>query len=229
MFTDYTLTLHIDRLVGGIPRHPEIVKRWQEARWPKGAVATDLADAGITPETAAAQTVDELGDNAMSEEEVAAVWTSFATVGEGDASRPVIESRQIKAMLKESANIIKNMPEVRVAGKAIPLRAKLAERVFPAPKWMPILNDSNPDKPVEVLSLERPIHVMTAQGPRTALKRTDYVDDARLVVTLRVLDDGVITEKVLRSILDHASLNGVGTDRSQGAGTFEYDLEKRGE
>jgi hypothetical protein len=208
MWNEFNLKMSVDRLVGGIPRHPEIVKRWQEARWGK-PLPTDPQ----TPDEAAAITVENLGNQAMSDEEKAAIWTGFA---EKDGYL-VIESRQVKAMLKESANIVKPLvPDTR--GKTIPLRSRVAERVFVHPHFLS-LGVAQPTG-----TIERPIHVMTAQGPRTALKRTDYVDNPVIECTLRVLDDGMITEKILRFILDHASENGLGTDRSQGAGTFTYEL-----
>lgn len=212
MWNHYTLEMQIDRLVGGLPKHPEIIKRWQEARWPTGGDAV----AGKTVDQATAETVEALGDQALSDGEVAGVWTGFA---ERDGSL-CIEERQVKAMLKESANILRTLLPVR--GKVIPLRSKLAERVFVSPHWIS-LGRAEADETVE-----RPIHVMTRQGPRSALKRTDVCRDVKVTAELRVLDDGIISEATLRSILDHASVNGLGTDRSQGAGTFSWELTKHG-
>lgn len=215
MFIDYALTMYIDRLVGGIPRHPELVKRWQEAKFPESQARLEAGDPK-TAEEATDRTVEALGAQAL-EEEAEKVWTGFI---EADGFL-AIESRQIKAMLKESANIIRTMvrlPNQR-SNTPPPLRARVAERVFVTPNKV-VLSVREPTGTVE-----RPIHVMTQQGPRTALKRTDYVDDAEIRAKLRVLDDGLITEDILRMILDHASLNGIGTDRSQGNGTFTYKLE----
>jgi|SRR5262245_1465178 len=207
MWKHYRLELSVDRLVGGIPKNPDIVKRWQEARWNERKLeAGDPA----TPEEAAEITIEMLGEQMEAEEK--GIWTGFVEAPEGGLA---VESRQIKACLKESANILRTM--IRVHGKTIPLRARLAERVFVVEHLLPLGVD-------QAQSRERPIHVMTAQGPRTALKRTDYVVDAKLSCTLKVLDDGVISETILRDILDHASLNGLGTDRSQGEGTFTYVL-----
>jgi len=220
MFDNYDLILHVDRLVGGIPKHPEIIKRWQEAHLtgkpgePNAATATD-------------ETLALLGPQALDlDEVVAGIWTGFVTDKDGNLGW---EARTVKAMLKESANIVRTIRDAMVKDgkggyKSIPLRARLAERVFVAPKVITIMKD---DKPItEPESGERPIHVMTQQGPRTALKRTDYVEDVVLTCTLEVLNDGVITDKILRVILDHAQRNGLGTDRSQGNGTFTYKLTK---
>ena len=224
MWIYYDLTMHVRNLAGGIPKHKDLVKSWQESNWPTGRVAVELEEKGITPETAAEKTIDELGDNAV-DEAIDKVWTGFA-MNEG---RIVLENRNVKAMFKESANIVKDLHEAQINGKKVALRAKLAERVFVDPVWITILDDIHPDLEPEIISPERPIHVMTARGPRTALKRVDQVTRARLVCTLKVLDDPAIkiSEKHLRLILDHASENGIGTDRSQGCGVFTYELTKR--
>lgn len=211
MWVYYRLTINCAELVGGVPRHPEIVRRWQESRWPAKGRSRD-GDMPGSVDDATARTVVQLGDQAFAEEDVAAVWTGFLS----DDTGLVLEARAVKAMLKESANVCKSL--VRVNGKPVPLRARLAERVFVEPRLIP-LGVAEPSG-----TREKPIHVMTARGPRTALKRTDYVSDVKLVCRLKVLDDGFITEEMLRTILDHASANGLGADRSQGYGTFTYEL-----
>jgi len=214
MFLNYNLTLHVDRLVGGIPKHPTIIKRWQEAHL-KGKEGEPTAEAATDA------TLNLLGSQAMDPEEVIqGIWTGFVTLASDELA---LENRNVKAMLKESANIVKALPDAQVRGKQIPLRARLAERVFINPRLIRITKDGVGITEPE--SVERPIHVMTMQGPRTALKRTDFVEGVDLACHLEVLDDGAITEKLLRLILDHGSRNGIGTDRSTGAGTFTYELE----
>jgi|SRR5262245_60847752 len=209
MFKPYRLDLTIDRLVGGIPKHPSIVEKWQAARWNEKAKL--LPGDPTSPEEAAERTIELLGEEVH--EEVAGIWTGFVQHPDGGLG---FEGRNVKAMFKESANILRTM--VLVKGKVIPLRARVAERVFVKPNVISL----GMDKPTG--TIERPIHVMTAQGPRTALKRTDYIDNAKVSCQLLVLEDGMITQDILTDILTHASLNGIGTDRSQGAGTFEFIL-----
>lgn len=216
MWNYYDLTMTVDTLVGGTPKHPEIVQRWQEARWPKNPARVLQPGDPQTPAEAADVTVELLGDQAIGDDEVQGIWTGFVTTDDGELA---VEARQVKAMFKESANILRTM--LKVGGKVIPLRAKLAERLFVAPKLIGLGVREPSD------TTERPIHVMTARGPRTALKRTDLVRDAKVAVELRVLDDGIITEHILRSILEHAAVNGFGTDRSQGNGTFQWELARR--
>ena len=227
MYEYYDLHLDmVDNLIGGIPKHPDIVRRWQEARMPSEA---RMAAEGITVEGATAQTVEDLGSQAIDpDEEAKSVWTGFV---EKDGII-CLETRNVKAMFKESANIVKDMRQMKklTGDKKIALRARVAERVFVlgmpgrSKKFIPLYKGGEPQGSAE--SLERPIHVMTARGQRTALKKTDFVNEAQLDMVLQVLNDGVITEDILRIILEHAALNGLGTDRSQGNGMFDYELKK---
>ncbi len=216
MWNTYQLELVVDKLTGGLPKHPEIVRRWQEAKWPTGGDAVT----GKTIEQATAETIDLIGEP---NEEVSGIWTGFvsARFEEPGIQFACIEARIIKAMLKEAANIVKNLTLLRdpKTGKTPGyLRSKVAERVFVSPRLIRVCEED------KVKSAERPIHVMTMRGPRTALKRVDYVEDVPLSCTLRVLNDKVITEKVLRVMLDYAQDGGLGTDRSIGSGTFTYKL-----
>src|SRR5262245_52200872 len=123
MWKFYDLAIKLDHaIVGGIPKHPEIVKRWQEAHWPEKAEKLLPADPK-SPEEAAAQTLEMLGEQAIEAEEKAlSVWTGFVENGEGLC----IENRNIKAGLKESANIVRKFfPSAK--GTFPPLKAQLAE------------------------------------------------------------------------------------------------------
>src|SRR5262245_33503995 len=99
MWKHYQLDLDVDRLVGGIPKNPEIVKRWQEARWNDKAKL--LPGDPTTPEEAAELTVEMLGEQMEAEEK--GVWTGFVEHPDGGLG---FEGRNVKAMLKESANIL---------------------------------------------------------------------------------------------------------------------------
>lgn len=62
---------------------------------------------------------------------------------------------------------------------------------------------------------------MTMQGPRSSLKLFDYIDQPTITFRLRVLNDGVFKEEMLKSILEYCQENGLGADRSQGFGQFD--------
>jgi hypothetical protein len=74
---------------------------------------------------------------------------------------------------------------------------------------------------------ERPISVMTRQGPRTAIKRSEYVLRPFVTFDVCILHDGIgkgiIGPRELAGILDLAQWLGLGADRSQGSGTFSVE------
>ena len=210
LWNHHRLTFHLDDIAGGLPTDARLIDAWQQARWSK--VAKLLPEDPQNPEEAAKRTRELLGPEVPEE----AGWTTFAR---DDQQRLCIEGRQIKAALKESANILKTL--IKIGDKTVPLRARLAERVFVVERLLPLLPErQEPDD-----TIERAIHVMTAQGPRDALKRTDIVRKAELVCTLKVLNDGMFTHDILSTLLDHGSENGLGADRSQGFGRFTFELE----
>ena len=190
MWQHYTVTLQFrDRIVGGIPKSKEMIEGWLTAR-----DKPELID----------QTVQEMGNQLN--ETIETMWTGFKSDDEG----LYIEGRQIKAMFKEAANIIR-----RAIGFDGFMRARVAEKVFITPDRVH-LGVKEPTG-----WEEKPIHVMTRQGPRNALKRYDYVDQPRITFRIRVLDDGTITEEHLRALLDYAQEGGLGADRGQGMGKFD--------
>lgn len=73
---------------------------------------------------------------------------------------------------------------------------------------------------------EKPIHVSGPQGPRNALKAAEYVEGAEIQFIIRVLktapaDKRHISMEMLNDVLYQAQDDGLGADRSQGAGKFD--------
>jgi hypothetical protein len=133
-------------------------------------------------------------------------WTGFKT-REGML---VLESRCVKAMIKECANILKGPKILDVKN----FKSKIAERVFVEPSEIVLGKEpSGWDK--------RVVHVMTAMGPRSSIKLYDYFAEPEIEFRLKVLKDALVTEDHLRTILEYAQENGIGADRSQGFGQFD--------
>jgi len=180
----YKVTLSFrKRLVGGIPQQPDALRRWLEFRGKEQHYTEMLG--GIEP----TQT-PKIG---------------FLRDDEG----LYIESRQIKAGLKEAANAIKSIAGVRN------MRAKVKERVFVSPARIRL------DREVPDGDFVRIVHGMTMLGPRTSMKICEYVEKPEITFFLKVLDDGVITEEHLRMMFEWLSEAGLGAERSQDEGKFE--------
>lgn len=194
MYKHYEVEMKVkNRIVGGIPKNPKVIGQWIEASMNK-------ADK-VKKEEVIKETVEAVGADEFAEK----MWTGFKS----DSKIGLyIEGRQIKAMLKEGANVLKTLlHETR-------FRSKLAERVWVSPDKIS-LGVKEPTG-----SDERTVHVMTRQGPRSALKKFDYVEKPTITFQLEVLNDGVVTRKRLDAVLKYCAKNGLGAMRSQGEGVI---------
>ncbi len=206
-----------DRIVGGIPQDPKMIEGWIGAKMPE-LKAEEKADL-------AARTAAELP--AATEEAAKSMWTTFKR----DETGLYLEGRNVKALLKEVSNILRDKllkgeaKELEAASSKAKnrftnLKSKVAERAFVEEDKIRFTRGDQVLKAVDGTE-ERPIHVITAQGPRTALKRFDYVNaPAELTFHVRFLSDGVVDLKLLETIFEYGGWNGLGADRSQGNGQF---------
>lgn len=189
-----------DRICGGMPRNKELIRAWVES-------TTGHAD---EKSEALIQENAELVVNAVAEK----CWNGFPE----DEYGLFIPTRNVKAMLKQSAQLLgiygkkRGSKQILAEGMEVKALKGRADRV-------------RLDKPAPDGTDEGAIHVMTAQGPRTALRRMDYVTEPVLDFEIWVLktepaENRHIGEKQLIEILSHACENGLGASRSQGEGKF---------
>ncbi len=196
MWVKYDVAIKLRKeLVGGWPKSPETRNALYRARG-----LDDLVEELPDPAT-----LSEEERELLKEQVAQKSWTGFHQNGDG----LYMESRYIKAMMKEAANVLK--PIIGIKN----YRSKVAERVFVDPHEIP-LHKREADG-----MIERPIHVMTAKGPRTSLVIADYIMQPEISFTLRVLNDDLVTEEHLRTMLEYAQENGLGKDRSQDFGKFD--------
>lgn len=216
-FKRASITLTIDRIIGGVPTDPNLIAGWLKANMPD---ATEAAR-----EKLAATTLAEVPK--VVDDESKAMWTTFKRTPAGHVC---IESRQVKSAFKEAANILRETLQTQ-EGKDVKksrftaLRAKLAERLFVEGDKLTLLDPENKPLTKPTGTEETPIHVMTAQGPRTALKKYDYCSDVRITFVVRWLDDKVVDEELVRALLEFMAWNGLGASRSQGNGQFTWTLK----
>ena len=196
MWVNFNVTLKLrDKLVGGYPKNPEA-----EAAMLKARGLEDLIPPPVDPTT-----LSEEDQKALKEQAIAKSATGFKSNGQG----LYLESRQIKAMLKEAANVTKVMLGLKN------MKSKIAERVFIEPTEI-YLGKDRPDG-----TDTRIVHAMTMQGPRSSLKFCDFILQPEVSFRLRTLNDGLITGEYLRTLLEYAQENGLGADRSQDFGKFD--------
>jgi hypothetical protein len=201
LYDRYRVTIKIrDRICGGMPRNPDLIKTWVES-------TTEHADEiseKLTQENA------ELVVNAVAEK----CWNGFPE----DAQGLFIPCRNIKACLKQSAQLLGIYKNKRGSKQILAEGMEVKGLNNPTRVY---LGKTEPDG-----TDESAIHVMTAQGPRTALRRMDYVTEPTLSFEVWILKTAPqetrhIGEEQLVEILCHASENGLGASRSQGEGKLD--------
>lgn len=197
-------------VMGGIPKHPDIIQSWLEARAASGTALAKIENPTPLADLAE-QVAAEVHAAAVQENKV---WCGFKS----DDLGLYVDGFHLKSHLKDCANIMQASSGIRN------LKAKLADRVYVVePRLHFAINGHHVTEPDGYW--EHPVHVMTMQGPRSALKRSDYVEKSVITATLRVLGDGVISEELLRSVLEYGSIHGFGAERGLGNGRYEWKLE----
>lgn len=220
LFARYSVRLEFrDRLMGGVPKDPKLIEGWLRSK------------AGVTDEEelrqATIRTLRELGveiDTGASFDEMRQaseqVASDLKTNGfKSNGHGLYIEERQIKAMLKESVNVIFAGAKWGTTRKGP--RNYTAERVFVAEPSAVLLGKNEPDGVELFLG-----HVSDASGRRSTLTYYEYVVQPTLEFEVMVVEDG-ISEDQWAFIWVHAEENGLGALRSQGFGRFDVTRWER--
>jgi len=212
LYDIYYVKLHaVDRICGGRPKNPELIRSWVES-------TTGHKD--DQSEALTKQALEELVDETTEKS-----WNGFP----GDAHGIFLAARQIKALFKECATMRRVTVDKRGSKqifqhgfeiKATPEQEKMtghADRIYMTFDGEVVKESHGFD--------EGPIHVQTPQGPRTALKRVDYVEDVDIEFEIWVMGTASaetrhVGEVEIIDMLTFGQENGLGADRSQGHGKF---------
>jgi len=190
-----------DRLCGGVPRNKELIKAWVTA-------GTEHDD-----EITVAQTQE--AKDAIINDVAEKSWIGFF---EDPEKGLWLHARNVKAAFKQGASMLR-ITKDKIGSKQIFAEGSEIKGVDGSDRIY--LDRKAPDG-----TDEKPIHVMTAQGPRTALKRFDYVTKAKISFEIWVLktsdkEKRHVGEDDLIHVLTFLQENGIGADRSQGEGKFD--------
>lgn len=191
------------RLCGSVPLSKELIRPWLESRMPN-----------TKPDDA--RPIDEI------EEEVIATIQETeerTTLGfQQDENGLYVRAGTIKAHIKDCANQVKDVLKIKA------LRSKVANKVFIEPDPVYILRANGEHIKDVDGEFERAVHVMTAQGPRNALKRIRYIEQPILRFTVRLLEDKEVTPDVLLDIFKYGAVHGYGGERGMGEGRYSYSF-----
>lgn len=211
--------IKLDRICGGIPSDPKVAKGWLESKLGakddliRDMVAEVMAERGISAEEAA-DVVD-----------IRKHLNGFKRTQDGLL---YIEGRQVKAMLKESANIRWPYPVVvwgpngrrKAASEKGQGRGKLSSSFFAEHVFV--------QEDVISLGVTEPTDIIQ-RFPQTwrgsAIQYEEYVDECEIGFT--VATDYPFTEEEWAMVWLTAEQNGLGATRSQGYGRFKVTQWKR--
>jgi hypothetical protein len=219
LFTRYAARIEFrDKLLGGVPRQPKLIEGWLRSR-------AGLTDGDEIRHTML-RTLVELGvnvDSSMSFEQLEqaseAVAARKQTTGFKTGEHGLfLEARQVKALLKESSNIVFSGERFGPTRKTA--RPFVAERIFVEPDrlW---LGAAEPD------GVEMTVgHVVGAAGPCSIIGYHEYVCQAALEFTVLTMRDW-LTPDQWSDIWVHAQENGLGALRSEGFGRFYIERWQR--
>jgi len=199
-----------DRLIGGIPIVAESDdRREQYENWLRGqGVENDPSFSTSLPEMLVADP-----EMPVSVEDITGLETGFRRNDKG----LYLEARQIKALLREASQRLGLIKVVR--GMRQVMQHDLHVRALDGTQRISlgVVEPNGHD--------QRPISVLTRQGPRTSIKRFEYVSQPTLHFQVKILSggigDGLLDEERLRDMLVFGGEVGLGADRSQGEGTYD--------
>lgn len=217
--TTYQVELQVRNvMVGGVPASENVIRKWLESR-------LELRDTAL--EEMLQRTLKDRFPNETPplDKQIEALMDDPDGPSINGFKRDQVtgeltyEGRCMKAALKEFANSA--YPGVDWPGKdkvskgfRKGLMNTLAERVF-VPEVFIGMGVKQPDR-VE----ERIKHVMTPQGPKSAINRVEIVETPRLHFTVRVHDDFLPQEAWAR-IWERGEDIGIGADRGRSDGQFD--------
>lgn len=215
VFTTYHAQLVFrDKIMGGTPKNPKVIEGWlrskagvNEVEELRRMLLRTLLEIGadVTPDMSYEQL------EAASERLAASKQTNGF---KQDEHGLYLESRTIKAMLKECCNILYAGDRWGKTKKGP--RSFLAERVFVNPDKVR-LGVMEPDGVDLFIG-----HTSGPKGPQSNLTYYEYVQRAEIVFDVMVLQDAIEHEHWPELWLA-AQENGLGALRSQGFGRFDIE------
>ncbi len=206
----YHIDIAVEKLHGGTPLDPNIVEGWIKSKLSKNHPTEHILDliretmnelgiskADLADEKKLAQVISETGRKQLS---------GFKR---DDKNVLFFEGRQLKAMLKEAANIAYPWPQHKLRGKS--WKKVIAEHVF-------VVEDRISLDVDEADGVETRF-VTTRFG--SSIKREEILRNVRMKFT--VMTDLDLKKDQWYDMLTYAEKQGVGASRSQGFGTFSVE------
>ncbi len=135
-------------------------------------------------------------------------WTGFMR----DKKGLFIKSYMIKGFLKHAGDVLKDQLGIRA------MKSKIDDYIFITPLHL----YPDPQSNGNLQHIERSLRVMTMQGPRVTLARSDYLPEGtKWKFKLINLWPNLFKEKLLKGLFAYGKLMGLGQFRNGNYGAFE--------
>lgn len=225
MWTNLNLEMRFTvPLCGGVPRNDDLVKKWVELRKATEAEHAKMKDP---------KTLDQVADERVAttdtldvDEEMSKVWVGFSRDSDGFL---FIRGGALRAHLKDAAQVLGRIFKLgRIEGMDVIklFAAKLKDSLYIKEDQIRLLNGDGIAMKQATGYRDATMSVMTAQGPRTCLKRVDFVSPCTMKATLQLLYGSEIKQEHIQKCLEYGCVHGFGQDRSLQFGRYEFTLEE---
>lgn len=233
----------LKQLCGSVPGNPELIAKWLEVRMAKNKPAegksleelkTEVVDSLVAPSEAVPQVALLVfqRDNGDDRGNVTLQVTGekkkdgAAEYVPGDGGL-VMRAGTMRAHLKDCARIIsaqymKREDGVRAFSTMVINGVYLDEQQY----WLPLFKDGRRVMEADG-NRDKPIHVKGPRGENiNALKNFEYVNNAELRFTLKVLGESV-SEEQLRVLFQYGGVHGYAGERGDGEGRYTFTLTRK--
>ena len=206
----------IEDLLGTVPLNPEVYAAHIVTKTRK-----EIAKASLSPELKK-QYEERLDKGGVEEKETVPEAEEKGHTGfHQDDDGLFLYDYLIRGFLKAAASAIKDKVNRGKTKKIIPWahKAMVDELIFVSPRRIH-LGKTEPDG-----LLERPLRAETAQGPRVALARSDYISAGlEFDFEIHVIDDIKVPKKLLIMLLKYGKEKGLGQFRNGSYGRFMFKM-----
>jgi len=192
----------VDRLCGSMPMSKDLVPIWLKSRMPNQK-----------PDNA--RPMEEIEHEVLASIEETEERTMLGF--QSDDTGYWVRGGNVKAHLKDCANQIKDVVGIKA------FRSKIASKIY-LDEYKIYLNRNGGVIQESDGSFEQPVHVMTMQGPRSALKVINYVRQPQIAFTLKFLKDKEVGLEQIKQLMEYGCVHGFGGERGMGEGRYEFEI-----
>lgn len=207
----------LTKLCAGIPANPDLQKKWLEARRPENRPPQSKSIDQIALEVYESTPEDTRGEATLH-------------VFQRHNGTLAVGLRTVRGHIKDVSTVLSSLYVGKIAGeRSFAVRVKNAVYYPPEAYWIPVLN-AKTGKPIlePTGRYDKAIHMMTPQGPRSAIKTLEYVEGAAIEFPLLVMTQPngkmVVSEADLKTLFQYGAVHGYGPERGDGEGKYMFEI-----